>query len=102
MAMTISVDSRLVLRYELTSMLTLNAAKLALDLDPLSERHVIFDRNTGSVFYSGKNDIKVHYLAAKYAIDADIVVVMLDLDRTYNAAVVDGVKCEPINLAAVP
>lgn len=93
------VEFRKIVFYNRLNMSPLNAGKLELDIDPLSESHCVMDRNTGEVFYIGKNDINIHYLPAKYAIDSNIVVTIFDNDRTYNAAVADGVKCEPIDLA---
>ena len=98
--MTTSVVDRVVWVYDQPSILTLYAGKLDLDIDPLSERHIVMDRNTGRVFYTGKNDINTHYLDPKYAINSDIVVTIFDDDGTYNAAVADGVKCEVLDLIA--
>ena len=99
--MTIEVEFRKNVFYNKTNMSPLNMSKLELDIDPLAERHSVMDRNTGKLFYIGKNDKNVHYLAGKYAIDGNLVVTIFDADQAYNAAVADGVKCEPIDLAAI-
>lgn len=95
------VEFRKNIFYNKLNMSPLNMSKLELDIDPLSESHSVMDRNTGEVFYIGKNDIHIHYLAGKYAIDRNLVVTIFDADQAYNAAVADGVKCEPIDLAAI-
>lgn len=77
-------------------------AKVELDIDPLSERHLIVDRKSGTRLYLGKNDVNVHYFNKKYALNSDLMVTILDDDGEYNAAVADGVKGELVNLVATP
>ena len=89
-------------RFEPASLSPRAVAKLELDLDPLSERHMVIDRYTGEVFYNGKNDVNIHYLASKYSIDNKLMIIILDDDMTYVAAIADGVKCEVIDIADIP
>ncbi|GIU22263.1 hypothetical protein [Shewanella sp. MBTL60-007] len=90
------------MRHSTLGMAAANRGKLELDLDPLSERHIVTDRKTGETLFIGNNDIKIHYFDGKYAIDGNLVVTILDDNREYNAAVVDGVKCEAVDLVQTP
>ncbi|PKH62576.1 hypothetical protein CXF83_14930 [Shewanella sp. Choline-02u-19] len=94
----------MVLLYEVypTDLIEESRAKLELDIDPLSERHLIMDRQSGARLYLGKNDINMHYFAKKYALANQLIVLILDDNGEYNAAVADGVKCELVNLVATP
>jgi hypothetical protein len=71
-------------------------SKLGVDIDPLAERVLIIDRDDSTVinvmFKSGVVILPLVYSATKL-----LTLLMIDNDREYNGAVIDGVLCELIN-----
>jgi hypothetical protein len=95
------IPDNIVIKYSRASLHEYFMGKLELDLDPLSERHAVIDRSNGAVFYIGNNDVNIHYVDFKYTITSNLIVIILDDNREFNAASIDGVTCEPVNLATV-
>jgi hypothetical protein len=95
------IPDNIVITYSRESLHEYFMGKLELDIDPLAERHAVIDRSNGDVFYIGNNDVNVHYVDFKYTITSNLIVIILDDTREFNAAAIDGVTCEPVNLATV-
>ncbi|WP_434939137.1 hypothetical protein ACRWQN_17485 [Shewanella sp. HL-SH8] len=77
-------------------------AVLSVDADTLAERLHIIDRRLSEHIRTIKLDTPEHtqiLLPRKHALTGNVAVIMLDDDRFYNAAIVDGVVCELINCA---
>ncbi|MDR8523483.1 hypothetical protein [Shewanella fidelis] len=92
------MDRRIGVRFTKGSMSPRAVGKLELDVDPLAERMMIMNRVTAAVYYMGKTDIKVRYVPQSLAVDANLMVIILDDDREYTAAIADGVKAEMIDI----
>ena len=77
------------------------AALLSLDLDENSDRFIVINRVNVKVLNHGKTpltNIKKILLPAIYASDNNIMVILLDDDRQFNAVVVDGISLESVNV----
>lgn len=74
-------------------------ARLNVDPDPLAERIVITDRNSMALLYNGGSDKTQFDFNVKYANSSDIMVLIMDDTREYNAKVADGVQLELVDLA---
>lgn len=71
-------------------------AVLEVDYDSDAECIVVMDRFKLTVLHAVSNtdsNVMRCRVPLKYIVDADILVMMLDNTRTYNAVVHDGVKC---------
>lgn len=83
---------------------TYNIGLLELDIDPLAERFSVIDRNTFACLKFGLRPpsgiVKV-LLPVNYATSSDLMVCILDDDRTYNAKVADGVKLQLVDMTTV-
>ncbi|AHK11755.1 hypothetical protein S144_41 [Shewanella sp. phage 1/44] len=75
-------------------------AKLEVDADPLAERILVIDRDDSIVinvmFKSGFVVLPLIYSTTKL-----LTILMIDNDKQYNGAVVDGVSCELVNATAL-
>ncbi|WP_137225797.1 hypothetical protein [Shewanella sp. MEBiC00475] len=75
-------------------------SKLEVDADPLAERILIIDRSDSIVinvmFRSGFTILPIAYSTTKL-----LTLLMIDNDKQYNGAVVDGVSCELVNATAL-
>tara|TARA_R110002050_G_scaffold208124_1_gene344144 strand:+ start:1677 stop:1982 length:306 start_codon:yes stop_codon:yes gene_type:complete len=75
-------------------------SKLGVDADPLAERILIIDRADSIVinvmFKSGVVVLPLVYSTTKL-----LTILMIDNDKQYNGAVVDGVSCELVNATAL-
>ncbi|MCU8015852.1 hypothetical protein L5M36_02935 [Shewanella sp. SM72] len=75
-----------------TNMAPVYMSELILDLDPLAERIIIMDRSTANVLYSGKSAPSlIFHFDKRYSELNDIVVIMFDNQREFNAEIGDGV-----------
>lgn len=78
----------------------LNQALLTIDADPDAERVLIMSRDTGDTFYSftyQSNKQLKFIVPFNYSINADLLVGILDDNRTYNTRFIDGVQAEVID-----
>ncbi|MCU8004172.1 hypothetical protein L5M38_02620 [Shewanella sp. SM101] len=75
-------------------------AMIAIDADPDAERVIVMARDTGEVFhnftYQSNKQLKF-IVPLIYSVNADLLVGILDDNRTYNTKFVDGVKAELID-----
>lgn len=78
----------------------IDQAVLSVDADPDAERVIIMARDTGEIFhnfrYQSNKQLKF-IVPLNYSVNADLLVGILDDNRTYNAKFVDGVKAELID-----
>ncbi|GGP37284.1 hypothetical protein GCM10009347_01560 [Shewanella algicola] len=80
-------------------------AKLTLDVDTNAERVQFIDRKlsrhvrTVRVLTNTTSIIVV--LPVEYVTKQDLMIVMVDDNREYNAVIVDGVKCDIFNCATI-
>ena len=86
-------------QYSKISLAPLCRAKLDLDLDPQAERFSILDRNTMTTLYTGKADRSVIHLNNNFTSGGNLMVMILDDNRTFNAAVIDGVDGQIFDVA---
>ncbi|WP_350431716.1 hypothetical protein ABIS04_16190 [Shewanella sp. H8] len=91
--------SNILFQYSKLSLVPLYRAKLELDLDPQAERFSILDRKTMATLYTGKADRSVIHLNNNFTSGGNLVVMIFDDDRTFNAAVVDGVDGQIFDVA---
>ncbi|MCU8106064.1 hypothetical protein L5M38_16185 [Shewanella sp. SM101] len=78
----------------------LNQALLTIDADPDAERVLIMSRDTGDIFYNftyQSNKQLKFIVPFNYSINADLLVGILDDNRTYNTRFIDGVQAEVID-----
>lgn len=78
----------------------LNQALLTIDADPDAERVLIMSRDTGDTFYNftyQSNKQLKFIVPFNYSINADLLVGILDDNRTYNTRFIDGVQAEVID-----
>lgn len=72
-------------------------SKLAMDADPQAERFIVMDRYLMRILRVGdfaSGHIKTVYLPAGYNTKSDILLLLLDDDKQFNAAVLDGITLE--------
>ncbi len=77
-----------------------NQCVVAIDSDPDAERVIIMDRNTSEVYHNfnyQSNKQLTFIVPMGNQINSNLLVGILDDNRTYNAKFVDGVKAELID-----
>lgn len=75
-------------------------SKLTMDADPQAERFIVLDRSRMMVLRTGdfaSGHIKSICLPPIYQHMNDILLLLLDDDRQFNAAILDGIKLEPVD-----
>jgi hypothetical protein len=77
--------------YSQASITPIYRAKLEFDLDPLAERFAILNRQTLETLYTGKSDRTVLYFNQKFTSGGNLLLIILDDDKAFNAAILDGV-----------
>ncbi|MCF2829769.1 hypothetical protein DS891_23965 [Pseudoalteromonas sp. JC28] len=79
----------------------LDVGLLRVDYDASATRMLLLNRNTGEQILHARPRTNV-FLPSHYAADHNIAVVIFDDTETYNAAIVDYVQAEIVNLVALP
>jgi hypothetical protein len=75
---------------------------LELDIDPESERLLVMSRSTLEVLYFNRsNGAHKVVMPIEYGTLNDLIVMILDDEGQYNAAVLDGVMASVVNLSEV-
>uniref|UniRef100_UPI00404795BD hypothetical protein n=1 Tax=Shewanella baltica TaxID=62322 RepID=UPI00404795BD len=77
-----------------------NQAIVSVDADLDAERILILNRNSGYVYHNFKFEINKNMMFIvpnEHLVNSNILVGILDDDRTYNAKFVDGVQAELID-----
>ncbi|QHS13207.1 hypothetical protein [Shewanella sp. Arc9-LZ] len=73
--------------------------ELGLDLDSEGNRVAIFDRTSMQILFIGQSSVAKVHLNIKYANTSNLSVILFDDDLVYNAAIVDGVKLEVVDVS---
>jgi hypothetical protein len=76
-------------------------SQLEIDIDPLASRVLIVDRPTGEPLRNTQPINNVFYLNVMYSNSDDLIVTIMDDSRTYNAAIIDGVRCAVVDGVAL-
>lgn len=73
---------------------------IEIDADPDAEIILIISRESSEVLFAGvATSLTKVVMPIEYATKNELLVMILDNDRQYNAAVLDGVKASVINLS---
>lgn len=76
-------------------------SRLVLDTDPNAERIMVINRVTGQLIdHAFKPTLNIYtgYYRHSLALAGNVVVMILDDDKEYNAFAIDGVKLESVNV----
>lgn len=80
---------------------TVTFAFIKIETDIKSERLQIFERKSGKMLWHQRTDgglVVKRLLPAKYIDQADLLCVLFDDNAVYNAAVIDGVTPQTVNV----
>lgn len=87
-----------------TAMQSRMVSLLEVDIDTLAERLIVSNRNTGKLLWHAikpQSGLFKLIQPVGYSTSSDVMVVMLDDDRTYNAVIADGVKLQLVDANTV-
>lgn len=76
-------------------------AKIELDLDPLAERFAILNRQTLETIYTSNSDITLLYVNQSFISNNNLILIILDDNRDYNAAVIDGINGQIVDVTTL-
>ncbi|TMP27211.1 hypothetical protein CWB99_15960 [Pseudoalteromonas rubra] len=81
----------------------INVGLLQINIDPYASRLLILDRHTNKLIAALKpNGARVRrFMPAQYTIDPKLMVIMLDDTKVYNAAIVDHVQAQIVDLVTL-
>jgi hypothetical protein len=87
-----------------TNALPIYVSLLSLDMDTNAERFLVINRVTLNIEFSAlvsPTGIAKKIMPVGFSSSSDLIIMILDDDLTYNAAVVDGVKLELVDIKTV-
>jgi hypothetical protein len=87
--------------HDAPSMQPIYRSKLELDLDPLAERFAILDRSNLNTIHTAKVGNNTFYLNKKFNNGNNLMLVILDDNREYNAAILDGINGQSFDVSTI-
>jgi|VirMetMinimDraft_7_1064189.scaffolds.fasta_scaffold239288_2 hypothetical protein len=76
-------------------------SQLEVDIDPIASRILLIERSTGLQLRHTQPIHNTFYLNILYSNSDNLIVMIIDDTRTYNAATLDGVTCNVVDGVAL-